>query len=337
MPPVLDPGAIDTLLPMHLMIDRSGKISSAGPTLHKLIGRIPEHITHDFENGRPGSSTELVAAIILAAERGERLFLRMTRPPRLNLRGHAVVTSDHRILLNLGFGIGLSDAVQCAGLTDRDFAPPELAMELLFMREAMGGVLDELSHFNSQLEAAREAAEAQAHTDPLTGLCNRRGLELALATARRRTSLRVGPDSRPGFALAHLDLDHFKQVNDLLGHAEGDRVLCHVAQILREVTRSDDTAARIGGDEFILILQGLEAPEKLERLARRIIAGIESAMAGRADSCAVSASVGIVLSRSYADLPIERMLADADAALYRSKREGRGRVTILTALPSDGT
>ncbi|WP_252733435.1 GGDEF domain-containing protein [Paracoccus marinaquae] len=314
---------------MHLLIQAGGRVLSVGPTLRKLVTPGMRHVADGFSNGRPGGNEDLVAVILGAASDGERLFLRMRQTPCLNLRGHAVPAGRDAVLVNLGFGIGLPDAVRAAGLTDRDFAPPELAMELLFMREAMGGVLGELSHFNSQLEVARDVAEAQAHTDPLTGLHNRRGLELALSEARTLTGLRAG--DRDGFALAHLDLDHFKAVNDLLGHAEGDRVLCHVARVLGDVIRSDDTAARVGGDEFVLILRRFEDVAGLERLARRIIAGIESVLSDGADGCRVSASVGIVLSRNYRDQPLERMLLDADAALYRSKREGRGRVTILTA------
>lgn len=332
----LQADTVEALMPMHLLITRSGEMLSTGPTLRKLLQPQVRNVADSFANGRPGATGDLVAAIEAAALRDERLFLRMRQPPFLNLRGHAVATGDDSLLLNLGFGIGLPDAVRSARLTDRDFAPPELAMELLFMHEAVGGVLGELSHFNTQLEAARDAAEVQAHTDALTGLCNRRGLEIALANARRPVRQRATSERRAGFALAHVDLDHFKQVNDLLGHAAGDRVLCHVAKVLGEVTRSDDTAARIGGDEFVLVLHGIEDPATLERLSRRIIAGIEAAECGQPGGPHVSASIGIVLSGNYRNLPVERMLADADAALYRSKRDGRGRVTILTSLPESG-
>ncbi|MCF3974577.1 GGDEF domain-containing protein [Paracoccus salsus] len=335
---VLIRAAMDSLLPMHLWIGLDGRVRSVGPTLRKLIGEGADDVGEVFLSGRAGATEDVVIAIRIAAARGERLFLRMQRSPHLNLRGHAVFANDRSVLVNLGFGIGLHDAVRVAGLTDDDFAPAELAMELLFMREAMGGVLGELKRFNSQLEAAREAAEVQAHTDALTGLCNRRGLELALNNALRPARGSGGAGrGRDGFALAHLDLDHFKQVNDQLGHAEGDRVLCHVAQVLRDVTRSDDTAARIGGDEFVLILKGLEDPATLDRLGKRMIEGIEAALCSQQNSCSVSASVGFVLSRFYRDLPAARMLSDADAALYRSKREGRGRVTILTEPPEDVT
>lgn len=331
----LTPDAIARLLPMHLWIGPDGTVLSAGPTLSKIIGDAPGQIAGIFANGRPGGAEDVMTAVTTGARHGERLFLRMLASPFLGLRGHAVEGPSGTLLLNLGFGIGLPDAVRCAGLTDRDFAPPELAMELLFMREAVGGVLAELSRFNSQLEAARAAAEVQAHTDPLTGLRNRRGLEIALTEALRRTGATAVGGRGSGFALAHLDLDHFKQVNDLLGHAAGDRVLCEVARVLSGATRADDTAARLGGDEFVLILNGMEDLTALRRLAQRVISGIEATLSREGDGCSVSASIGIVLSRQYRGRSAEEMLAASDVALYRSKREGRARVTILSERPDD--
>lgn len=320
------------LLPMHLLMSPEGQVLGMGPTLLKLLGSEGRQVADLFADNRPGATGDLPQTIRMAAETGQRLFLRLVQPPRLTLRGHVVGAEDGVFLLNLGFGIALADAVFEAGLTDRDFAPPELAMELLFLHEANRGVLGELSRFNRRLAAAREAAEIQAHTDALTGLTNRRGLELALTTALRQTREKGGP----GFALAHLDLDHFKEVNDCLGHAAGDRLLCDVAGILREAVRSCDTAARIGGDEFVLILRDLNNVGALQRLAHRIIGRIRERIGDYPNVAPVSASIGIVLSCSYPGQPAERLLRDADVALYRSKNMGRGRATILTGpLPDD--
>lgn len=314
------------LLPMHLLMAPDGTVLDMGPTLRKLPGGDAGHVAGLLADSRPGADGDLAQTIRAAAGTGQRLFLRLIRSPRLTLRGHAVEVAEGALLLNLGFGISLVEAVRQAGLTDRDFAPSELAMELLFLHEANRGVLDELSRFNKKLAAAREAAEIRAHTDALTGLTNRRGLELALATALRQAREKKGP----GFALVHLDLDHFKEVNDRLGHAAGDRLLCDVAGILREAIRSQDTAARIGGDEFVLILRDLDDIGALQRLARRIIARIGRRVRDHPGVAPVSASMGIVLSRGYPDQPAGRILHDADVALYRSKNGGRGRATILT-------
>ncbi len=329
----LTAGARAALLPMHLLMAPDGTVLDMGPTLRKLPGGDAAHVSGILAENRPGADADLPRTIRAAAGTGQRLFLRLVESPRVTLRGHVVVAADGALLLNLGFGISLVEAVRHAGLTDRDFAPPELAMELLFLHEANRGVLDELSRFNKKLAAAREVAELQAHTDPLTGLTNRRGLELALATALRQVRDRKGP----GFALAHLDLDHFKEVNDHLGHAAGDRLLCDVAGILREAVRSHDTAARIGGDEFVLILRDLNDVGALERLARRIIDRIGQRVSAYPGVTPVSASIGIVLSGNYSGQPAERILHDADVALYRSKNGGRGRTTILSEpLPDEG-
>lgn len=328
---ITERAVIEQLLPMHLHLSPDGGVIGVGPTLRKIIGPSQGAVGDLFRDARPGMDQDLAATIRRAAVHGERLFLRMTEPPGLSLRGHAVETADGSVLVNLGFGIALIEAVSRAGLTDSDFAPPELAMELLFLYEANRAVLGELSSFNTQLEEARRAAEIKAHTDPLTGLSNRRGMDIALNLAYRAAFDPLHCDDRRGFSLIHLDLDRFKQVNDTLGHEAGDRVLCDVGRVLREATRSHDIAARIGGDEFVLILTGLQSAATLESLSRRIIDRIEAVPFAPDSGCSVSASIGIVLSDGYRDLSPEQMLRDADAALYQSKKAGRGCATILNA------
>lgn len=324
----MDGAALGALLPMHLRLNARGTVLGAGATMRKLLPEGCETLSDAFVLTRPLSGEDDLIVLAAAARRGDRVFLRMIHPPGLSLRGHLVQLADGSLLINLGFGIGLAEAVRDLGLTDGDFAPPELAMELMFLHEANRAVMDELSRFNLRLEEAREAAELQAFTDPLTGLFNRRGLEMALAVALRSAEAARAQGERGGFSLAHLDLDLFKEVNDRLGHAAGDEVLKHVADVLRAATRSNDTVARVGGDEFVLILSGTTAQDALQALSRRIIAGIEQPVDVDGNQCRVSASLGIAVSTSYRHPNPERMLADADAALYTSKNSGRGRATI---------
>lgn len=324
----LSAAALEILLPMHLLTDRQGMILTAGPGMRKLAAHPGQRMQHVFTLLRHGVAQPASEALYQACRSDERLFLRMRHAPHLTLRGHAVPAGGG-FLLNLGFGIGLVEAVRALDLNDSDFAPPELAMELLFLHEANRAVMTELSHYNTRLDAAREKAETQAFTDPLTGLHNRRGLERAIDSV-----LRQAGGGRARFAIAHLDLDHFKQVNDEYGHAAGDIVLQHVARVLQDTIRNGDTAARIGGDEFLLLLPGTASIPALERLARRLIQRIGAPIRAGPATCRVSASIGIVRSCDYPEVAVARMLEDADAALYRAKHEGRGRARI--ARP-DGT
>lgn len=330
---VLPDAALASLLPLHLLLGRAGQILGAGPTMRKVLPPGAEFLRDGFRLSRSAGDRDDIKVLDRLADCADRrIFLRMTHEPRLTLRGQVVRLGDDMLLLNLGFGIGLPDAVREFGLTDRDFTPSQLAMELLFLHEANRAIMGELSRFNLSLEQAREAAELQAFTDPLTGLYNRRGLELALDVCLRGVDAAGdGGDRCAGFAVLHLDLDRFKEVNDQLGHAAGDEVLRHVAQVLRRMTRSNDTVARTGGDEFVVLLPDLSSTEVLSRLAGRIIAGIEQPVNVETGACRVSASVGITTSAMYRRPAAEAMLADADIALYRAKRMGRGRAEIFQA------
>src|SRR5690606_25524563 len=129
------------------------------------------------------------------------------------------------------FGIAAAEAVRRHALSNADFAPTDLTVELLYLTEVKAAVMSELAALNQRLQDSRREAEAQALTDPLTGLANRRAFEKGLAEAVDMA--RRGQ----GFVLMHLDLDYFKTVNDTLGYAAGDHVLAEVAHALRAETR----------------------------------------------------------------------------------------------------
>jgi diguanylate cyclase (GGDEF)-like protein len=179
-----------------------------------------------------------------------------------------------------------------------------------------------LRGLNLRLEGARMAAEEEAMTDPLTSLRNRRAVDLVLERLCA---------ARASFGLLHLDLDFFKAVNDSLGHAAGDFVLESVGRILREQLRAEDCAARIGGDEFLVIVVGRSDPKTLEAIAERIIARICQPMDFEGETCRVSASIGIVRSNDMAVPEPTQLLATADRALYAAKHAGRGRSVLLVS------
>jgi diguanylate cyclase (GGDEF)-like protein len=167
-------------------------------------------------------------------------------------------------------------------------------------------------------ELLLERLAEEARTDPLTGLLNRRGFEehatreLAHAAREHRS-----------IALAMLDIDHFKRVNDDWGHALGDRVLVHLARALQSETRVIDVAARIGGEEFAVLMPGSSVPGA-EAFIERVRAALGTP---QPDLPAVRISAGVLATIEPPDLQV--MLEQADRALYAAKRGGRDRTVVV--------
>ena len=170
------------------------------------------------------------------------------------------------------------------------------------------------------LEAKREI-EFQALHDPLTGLPNRRALDEALER-------RISTDDHT-VTLVRIDLDHFKYVNDTLGHAAGDFVLCEVAEILRQETASEDLPVRIGGDEFVVFLAEEATIEDGQEMAERMLVRIGEPKRFGEKAVRVGASFGVASTREGL-LPSDQILVGADAALYLAKENGRNTISLYT-------
>ncbi len=193
----------------------------------------------------------------------------------------------------------------------------------------------------TERKRAEEKLAQLAQFDALTGLPNRAlfrdRLEQAVARARRERWLT---------ALAFIDLDRFKEINDTLGHAAGDALLQSVAQRLRSCLREGDTVARLGGDEFTAILEDLQSANDLPLLAQKIIAALEQPVVHAGREIVDGASIGYALYPEDGE-DVETLLTHADTAMYRAKSEGgsayqrfaadmaeaaRGRVTLEASL-----
>lgn len=317
--PSLPIAAMARFMPMYMGVDRDGRIRAMGPSLRKVLGKPSPLGRNLFEvmGIRRPSGIESIGD--LNANAGVQLHLNLRAQPDISLRGLAMPVGDGAMLLNLSFGIGVIEAVRRYGLSAAHFAATDLTIELLYLVEAKAAVMSELHSLNARLHGAKSAAEEQAMTDVLTGLRNRRALDALLL---------VMLDQRAQFGLIHMDLDFFKAVNDSLGHAAGDFVLREVASILRRETRASDTIARIGGDEFVIVLPGLTDPKILNQVAARFIENLSKPMEFEGAPCRISASIGITISTLYAHTDLDAMAADADAALYAAKRAGRGRAKM---------
>ncbi len=318
--------ALHVFCPMHVALDRFGHIKQAGATLHKL--GVPQlegrRFLDVFEVYRPRAVDCMTQ---LLRTEGRKLHLRLRSGKRTSLKGHLVPDGTGGAAINLSFGIAVIDAVRDYALTSADFAPTDLAVEMLYLVEAKSAAMDASRRLNTRLQGAMLDAEERAFTDTLTGLRNRRAMDHVLT--------RLGRAEAP-FALMHLDLDFFKQVNDTMGHAAGDYVLQNVARIMLDETRKDDTAARVGGDEFVIVMSNSVSCERLSDLAQRLIARISKPVLFDGRECRVSASVGISQSDGTHTDPAT-ILEEADIALYAAKRAGRARFAFYQAGPAEIT
>lgn len=198
----------------------------------------------------------------------------------------------------------------------------QLAMAEAERAAALERTLEALREAQAELEMRRAEFERLSLLDPMTGVANRRHFDdraaAEIARARRE---------RTQLGIVMFDIDHFKQINDRFGHAVGDLVILRVVELARGQLRPSDFIARLGGEEFALLVPNAAAAE-LRQLAERIrqeIAGATIETADPMERVAVTVSFGTAILRPD-DAGIEAVLLRADAALYQAKRQGRNRV-----------
>lgn len=323
LPIYMSADSLDQMMPMHVLVAADGRIVHTGATLAKiqpgqaLVGR-PFFDIFELRRG-PRTPNGREHCALLAG----KLHLRLRDANHTQLIGTgARLASGDGVLLNLSFGISVVDAVARFNLAGSDFAATDLTVEMLYLVEAKSAAMAESRKLNERLNGARAAAEAEAQSDTLTGLANRRALDQVLARLLSR---------QLPFTLMHLDLDFFKTVNDTLGHGAGDLVLQHVAEVLRGVTRGDDVVARVGGDEFVLVFHKMTDERRLANIATRLIKRLEVPVDCPEGRARISASIGMVSTTIYDAPEADRMMRDADIALYASKARGRACHTVFTA------
>jgi len=169
------------------------------------------------------------------------------------------------------------------------------------------------------IASSHRSLTLQASHDALTGLANRTAFYARLQAALAH------PDRRDGTqAVLFVDLDDFKDVNDELGHAAGDEVLCAVATRLTNTVRPGDLVARLGGDEFALLLDGLDGPAVALDIAQRAVAALGAPLEVSGISVRVGASAGLAMRHDNGDS--DTLMREADVAMYAAKREGKNRV-----------
>ncbi len=313
---------LNVLCPMHVVLNHTGHIIQAGPTLLKLRPDMDwegVRFLERFALKRP-HSVQTMADLRRTA--GLKLHLQLRDTPATELKGVAVPgPQDGTMIVNLSFGISIVDGVRDYALTSADFAPTDLTIEMLYLVEAKSAAMEASRTLNRRLQGAKIAAEEQAFTDTLTGLKNRRAMDHVLTRLL---------DYDRQFALMQIDLDFFKAVNDTYGHGAGDHVLQCVARVMVEETRTEDTVARVGGDEFVIVLPDVRDPAALVGIGKRVIERLEVPIPFEGNTCQISASIGTVFHVPESGADMKSLMDDVDVALYASKNAGRGRQTFYT-------
>jgi len=237
-------------------------------------------------------------------------------------RDHPVSGKDFPATESAAAPIRIANRTWLLRVRDPDSPGVDLPAMIAIVGLSLAGLLAALVLVWSRSERMHELAR-EANHDPLTGLRNRRRFEEDLRTELAR-SHRYGV---PG-ALLMLDLDHFKQVNDTLGHPAGDRVLTEIGDVLRGRARETDLLARLGGDEFAVVLPRCELGEA-EEVAGEIAAAIREQMEREPELPPITASIGVAPFGSGQRLSYETVLGRADAAMYAAKGSGRDRVRLF--------
>ena len=193
-------------------------------------------------------------------------------------------------------------------------------------RGAVEGVYG-LIHEITKVKAVHTALQSAAATDTLTGIANRRRFDEQLDLSMQRTRATRAP-----MALAYLDIDRFKAINDSLGHNAGDAVLREFAARLARSVRASDLVARLAGDEFVIVFDGVKSAAEVRQIGNKILDAIRQPFALAGGPLAVTTSIGIAIFREGALAPAQ-LLDLADQALYQAKGQGRDSVALREAAP----
>jgi diguanylate cyclase (GGDEF)-like protein len=323
---------------------RSGEQRSAA--LGKVLDLAVERTMSAVAAQRRASVDSLIAlAVVVAAVLiaslviGWRVFLSVARPLR-DLAASAnkvsegvlddVVVDGPREVRTAARGL----AAAVANLRNIEAQASAVAtgdLDSEVLRRPLPGPLGEIVHASVEtiVGAIHERDEAQsdlayrAAHDPLTELPNR-----AQAMALIEQSLHRARRSGVMTGLMFVDLDHFKSVNDTLGHEAGDGVLVACAERMTSIVRGGDTVARLGGDEFVILLEDITDETDVVRLAERVVAALAEPVQVFHRQVRIGASIGVTICNDgYVDAG--RLLREADAAAYRAKNAGRGRYDVF--------
>jgi len=267
-----------------LVVDERGRIQYANPVMAEFIGSTVEILQNQ-------AFCDLIATPEGEQQWSGSTFYRQWRERKIHRMREAELYRSE--------GGTLPVSLSCAPLPHPQRAMVVIARDISVERD-----------LTTRLEAL-------IISDPLTGLLNRRGFYLAAEAALARAQRSAGK-----FAVIYLDLDGFKRINDSLGHAIGDELLCHVARQLKAGLRSYDALARIGGDEFTILLDALHYCRDAARVTDKLMSLVSVQHQISGEEFSISASAGIACYPEGGNT-VESLLRAADMAMYEAKQNGR--------------
>ncbi|SCX57309.1 diguanylate cyclase (GGDEF) domain-containing protein [Klenkia marina] len=306
--PVARDQVVETMTDAVLVSDRLGRLVDLNPAARRLLQQL-----------RPAAGPDVLGADFSALVGPELLAAVLPTGPAADgtyAAGHAVVQAGADLWLDVQT-VPVGRGRRAGRLTVvRDVSTEQ-------RREAdLRRLNEELAQHVATVDRLRATLAEEAVRDPLTGLHNRRHLDRVLGRA-----LADAERSGEPVALVAVDVDHFKSVNDRFGHAAGDDVLRAVADELRAAARSGDTIARVGGEEFVLVLVGADEDAALARADELRARCADRAHPVAPDPLTLTVSAGVAVVRSAA-VGADGALARADQALYAAKAAGRDRVEL---------
>ena len=278
-----------------VVTDLEGRITWANPSFFDLSG----YSLEDCLNHKPGSLLQ-GPDTDLQTVRAIREALEDFRPIKTEILNYGASKAPYWVSLNIS---------PLEGDDGRPYAFLAISYDITEKRLQ-----------REEIERAQKEIEYQALHDALTGLPNRRALDDALADRTK--------NNKPT-TLVRIDLDHFKNVNDTMGHEAGDFALSEVAKILKKETKERDMPARVGGDEFVLLLAEGTTPDAAETVANRILKQVRVPKKFDGSTIRFGASFGIASSHDGM-LGVSDLVIGADAALYLAKDQGRNQVCRYT-------
>lgn len=330
----LDPDVLSAVDPFHIALDDQLRILSIGRTLKKLVTddmAIGSLFFEMFEVMVPRAG---VFSGTLESAIGKRIEVKVL--PALAQNGEALELrgSLNKATLNgerpgyyLSFNLGrnITHVIDTFALTESDFAIADFSMDMVAVMQLQTAMLSDSTEMAERLDSARQDAEDRLRLDHTTGLLNRLGLMEYLQ------ALKSQQHSDQETVLLHIDLDRFKQLNDAFGHAAGDAMLVRTAQLMKDFVSEKDACARIGGDEFVIVLSQINDQRVVISRAADLIKEISKPVNYASAVITVGASIGLRHLKGSEDWTPEALLLDADIALYAAKRQGRARVQLFSA------